>query len=378
MRPRAAFQLTAAWAKLPGGMIPPPSATDPPIPLTHAAVFIGSFPDRRLLHFQLKWPDWGDHGTGYMPYEYFDRYIFECWAPYGTGVLKSYKFRKLDDKGRVHWSARDEEDHRVYAYELHGPGRDLRRAWAFVIERDGALEVEELYVRPEFRRLGHGRWMADRVAELARKKRMSLRLWVSFADCKSESESNYSALVATARRLGVRFQQCEVPWAAYFATTERDGEEFPVEPIVVPARPRTPSQDLFKYVALLGLGQAGMSATDPVRGAPPPPAAVSTPPAASGDVAPAPDGPTSALFSDDIEVGSPAWKSMNQRRGELIDLKARVGYENMDPDDREEYDRLQYISQKAIERAFPSPLRNDPDIRRLEEILAGQSGGDEG
>ena len=194
MRPRAAFHLTAAWANPPGGMIPPPSATDPPIPLTHAAVFIGRFPDRRLLHFRLKWRDWGDHGTGYMPYEYFDRYIFECWAPYGTGVLKLYKFRKLDDKGRVHWSARDEEDHRVYAYEVHGPGRDLRRAWAFVIERDGALEVEELYVRPEFRRLGHGRWMADRVAELARKKGMSLRLWVPFADCKSESESNYSAL----------------------------------------------------------------------------------------------------------------------------------------------------------------------------------------
>ena len=267
--PRPAFHLTAAWANPPGGVIPLPSAADPPIPYTHSATFIGRIPDRRLFHFQVKWSDWGDRGTGYMPYEYFDRYVFECWATYGRpDVLKFFQFKRIDNEGRVRWSARDEEDHHVFAFEVRDPRSDERRAWTFVIERDGALEVEELYVRPEFRRLGHGHWMADRVAELATKKGMSLRLWVPFADCKSESESNYSALVATARRLGVRFRQSEVRWAAYFATTERDGEEFPIEPIVVPARPRTPRQDLAKYVALLGLGQAGMFVTDPVRGCP--------------------------------------------------------------------------------------------------------------
>ena len=46
---------------------------------------------------------------------------------------------------------------------------------------------------------------------------------------------------------------------------------------------------------------------------------------------------------------------MNRRRGELIDLKVRVGYENMDPDHREEYDRLQFISQKAIDARLPKP-----------------------
>jgi GNAT superfamily N-acetyltransferase len=200
-----------------------------------------------------------------MPYEYFDRYVFECWATYGTGVLRRYQSKKLDDEGRVRWSAHDEEDHRIYAFEVHDPRSHERRAWTFVIERDGALEVEELYVRREYRRLGHGRWLADRVAELARKKQMPLRLWVAFADCKSESESNYSALVSTARRLGVQFQACPVLWAAYFATTEQPGEVFPVEPIAIPDRPRAPRDAVRAFVMALSLGQgeAGPSAVPP-------------------------------------------------------------------------------------------------------------------
>jgi GNAT superfamily N-acetyltransferase len=223
-----AFQLTAAWANPPDGMIPSPSEADPPIPLTHAAILIGCVPDRSLFRFGLKWGDWGDQGTGYMPYEYFDRYAFECWASYERAeVLRMYRLKKLDGGGQVRWSAYDEEDHRIYAFEVRDARLDERRAWTFVIERDGALEVEELYVRPEYRRLGHGRWLADRVAQLAREKGIPLRLWVGFADCKAESESNYPALVATARRLGIQFQPCSAPWAAYFGTTERPGELAP-------------------------------------------------------------------------------------------------------------------------------------------------------
>ena len=36
-----------------------------------------------------------------MPYEYFDRYVFECWAVYGRAEgLRLYKLTKLDEKGR--------------------------------------------------------------------------------------------------------------------------------------------------------------------------------------------------------------------------------------------------------------------------------------
>ena len=168
---RPAFQLTTAWADPPGGMIPPPSETDPPIPHTHHCVFIDPIPEKHLFHFRVLWSEWGDHGTGYMPYEYFDRYVFECWSTYGRpDVLRLYKLKKLDGEGLVRWSALDEEDHHIYAFEVRDARHEERRAWTFVIERDGALEIEELYVRPEYRGRGHGRWLADRVACLRARK----------------------------------------------------------------------------------------------------------------------------------------------------------------------------------------------------------------
>jgi GNAT superfamily N-acetyltransferase/uncharacterized protein (DUF433 family) len=276
---QASFHLTAAWAHPPGGMIPRPSDADPPIPFTHAAQFIAPIPDKCLFHFRIKWSDWGDRGTGYMPYEYFDRYVFECWATYGRAEgLRLYKVKKLDDEGRVRWSAQDEEDHSIYAFEVRDAQGQERRAWTFVIERDGALEVEELYVRPEYRRLGHGRWLADRVAQLARERGLPLRLWVAFADCKAESQSNYPALVATARRLGVQFRPCPVPWAAYLGTTEQPGEVTPVEPVTLPERPRAPRDAVRAFVLALAFGQ-GESST------PVPPQTPSQPAheAASGD-----------------------------------------------------------------------------------------------
>ena len=91
----------------------------------------------------------------------------------------------------------------------------------------------------------HGRWLANRIVELTSpKKQMPLAaMEFAFADCKTESESNYSALVSTARRLGVQFQACPVPWAAYFATTEQRGDEFPTEPTAIPDRPRASEYD---------------------------------------------------------------------------------------------------------------------------------------
>jgi GNAT superfamily N-acetyltransferase len=353
-RPRPAFHLTAAWANPPGGVIPIPSAADPPIPHTHSATIIGRIPDRHLFQFRVKWSDWGDRGTGYMPYEYFDRYVFECWATYGLGVLKSYRSRKLDKEGRVQWAARDEEDHRIYAFEIHDPRSDVRRAWTFVIERDGALEVEELYVRPEYRRQGHGRWLADCVAELARKKQIPLRLWLAFADCKSESERNYPALVSTARRLGVQFEASPVPWAAYFATTERRGEEFPVEPTVIPDRPRAPRDTVRAFVLALSLGQGGV--TDLGRE-----------PALNGSRPPA------ARVRDDLlEVNSPEWDNMNERRAGLIlkDLD-----EGLTAAEREEYERLQRISLASAALTFARPKPDSEELARLrDELRSGRRG----
>lgn len=339
-----AFRLTAAWADPPGGLIPVPSERDHLLPQTHAARVFSCLPDRRLFHFSLQWPDWGDFGTGYMPYQYFDRHVFESWAIYQhPSRLRLFRLKKLDEHGHCRWSAHDEDGHRVYAFEVRDSELDDRYAWAFVIERDEALEVEELFVRPEHRRVGHGRWLADQIVKLANEKKMPLRFWVAFTDSKSEHEANQPAVIAIARRLGVQFQSCTVPWAAYFATNEMPGSEIPIEPAVVPCRPRTPKSELLATVMALGL--AGSMPSDESK---------------------ATSAPSSIAVRQAITLGTAKWAELTERRAELIHKKNRQGLTEAE---REEFDRLQELSRATIAQAFPPPASLKVELATIEKRL---------
>jgi hypothetical protein len=228
-------------------------------------------------------------------------------------------------------------------------GQD-RRAWAFVIERDGALEIEDLHVRPEFRRKGYGRVLAIKVAELARAKGQALRLWVPFVDCKREAPANYPGLVAIARLLGLRFRPCPVIWAAYFATNEGPGHPEPIEPSYIPARPKSALETVLAAAALL---------------------------TGAANLAKEPDSDTPLLLTasaaDNLPaVNTPEWDAMNERRAELIrkDLD-----EGLSATEREEYERLQRISLAAAARAFPHPRPDFEGLARLrDELRSAQPG----
>ena len=148
------LSLFAGWANPPGGVIPMPAAGEPPLDSTHLVVLDSYSPKDRLFRFRNTWgPDWGDGGLGYLPAEYFERYGFECWVAYGPkACIESRKFTVTGDRRECRWVARDECQRRVYGFEVWATATEDRRAWSFVIERDGALEIEDLYVRPEFRR----------------------------------------------------------------------------------------------------------------------------------------------------------------------------------------------------------------------------------
>ena len=237
---------------------------------------------------------------------------------------------------------RDEWDRRVYGFEVWDEAGQERCAWAFVLEKDGVLEVEELYVRPEFRRRGYAKVLAAKVRELAGAKRLPLRLWVAFADCRQENPANELALVAVARLLGVQFQPCPVIWAAYFATDERAGSAVPIEPARIPPRPQS------TLGAVLGMALA-VASTHAGNGA------------SHATVV--------AVERADAEFpvpGTPEWGVMNRRRGELIwkDIRGTLA-----PEEQVEYERLQRLSLAAIERAFPAPTRVDDQLARIEARL---------
>jgi uncharacterized protein (DUF433 family)/GNAT superfamily N-acetyltransferase len=236
------LDLFPSWGNPTAGIIPMPKAEEQRLASTHVVVLTNFSSQHRQFRFRNTWGEtWGDHGDGFLPYDYFDKYVFESWAFYLDSQLKIEVQKEVPTPTRKdrRWVARDEWDRRVYGFEIWDNKGSDRMAWSFVIEKEGSLEVEELYVRPEFRRAGYGKVLATKVRQLADAKRLPLKLWVPFADTRQENETNYRALVAIARLLGVQFQLCPVIWAAYFATDERPGELNPVEPARIPPRPKS-------------------------------------------------------------------------------------------------------------------------------------------
>ena len=69
-------------------------------------------------------------------------------------------------------------------------------------------------------------------------------------------------------------------------------------------------------------------------------------------------------------INTPEWDAMNKRRAALIckDLD-----EGLTPLEREEYERLQRLSLKAVETAFPHPKPNFEELARLREELRATS-----
>ena len=330
------------WADPLNGVIPMPVEGDLRLDTTHLVVLDHCWPERREFHFRNTWGEaWGDRGHGVLPYEYVDRYVFESWVSYLEVRPEKDQFAPAEGRRDRRWVVRDEWDRRVYGFEVWDEAGQERCAWAFVLEKDGALEVEELYVRPEFRRRGYAKILAGKIRGLVGAKHLPLRLWVAFADSRQEDPSNYPALVVVARLLGVQFQPCPAIWAAYFATDERAGSDVPIEPSRIPPRPNSALE------AVLGLALA-LSPAHASNG-------VSQPAVAA-----------ESAEADFPEPGTKAWGVMNRRRGELIhkDIRGELA-----PEEQIEYERLQRLSQIAIERAFPAPTRVDEQLARVEARL---------
>ena len=135
-------------------------------------------------------------------------------CPYGNGIREQYRYRvgtQMIERGVPD----------VFGSELHGVEiDDLRfddnQAWAFAVTSEGFLDVEELFVRPEWRGRGYGPRLISVVESRAAKLELPLRLWVPHLDgVDSTTPAPFCRMV---RRSGLQIFDGDVQWASFVVT----------------------------------------------------------------------------------------------------------------------------------------------------------------
>jgi len=209
----ASFDITNLWFNVPDGVISPPPSTEPIIG-GHCVCILGVDCEKELLHFANSWGrSWGKNGFGTMTFEHFDRYMTEAWISSGyrekppiTDYSPGIQY--------LNWGKRTFTGSVFHAMEVYDYSQDERLGWAFAVERDGWIDVEELFVKPTFRSQGYGGHLLMMIDELRKHLRLPVRLWLSHADCAQSNRENMESLLA---RIGLSPQPSGVRWASGLA-----------------------------------------------------------------------------------------------------------------------------------------------------------------
>ncbi len=226
---KAAFEITQQFVdSLDGRISEPPQ--DAPIVGTHAVPFLEADLKSRMLLFINSWGErWGRYGSGFMPFEFFDKWMVESWAidestanlSQGTNVLN------------LQWEAPSILSDKIYVCEIYDSANDDRIGWSIAVPRDGHLDVEELFVKPAYRGNGYGNAIAEMISSHRQVLGLPLRAWIPFVDCE---ESNRGPLSCLMQRLGLSLRRSGATWAAYRAVASKR-KQIIFEPVRIPDRP---------------------------------------------------------------------------------------------------------------------------------------------
>jgi GNAT superfamily N-acetyltransferase len=211
----AAFQITDQWFSALDGIIEEPSVKTPITKKSHAVCLMDYDDNKHTFKFPNSWGNrWGDHGYGYLPYEYFDKYILESWTMNNLKEGRPKPFKGSEPGLWVlDWSISDVFGGVLYGIELYQSKEDEFIGWTFAVRRWGAtfLDVEELFVRPAFRGLGEGKFFAQELRKLAEREGLPLRLWIPHADA---NPANLMRVEKIVKRLALRIEPGGVRWAS--------------------------------------------------------------------------------------------------------------------------------------------------------------------
>ena len=228
------------WANPPEGRIPIPSPTDLTFS-THVVHLVAYDPQRDEFTFRNSWGKWGRNGYGDIAAEILAATWWEGWK-YISGfdadpTLKGAFPRpprestfEDTDGSILHWlEILDENDNRI--------------AWASALETRANLEIEELFVRPEYRRSGHGGRLFQRLQGISLNRCLPLRIWISFPDAAPQ---NLKVIEKIARPIGLSIQASGERFAPLVAAPIWQRRATPLKTFSYPENPPAGPAELLR------------------------------------------------------------------------------------------------------------------------------------
>lgn len=226
---KVAFEITPEFVNAPRGLVisPPP---DSPILGAHGVPLIGYSRSQDWFEFFNPWgPSWGDKGRGHMPADFFDAWMIDSWAI----DLRSAPLPETAGIHELQWEIPDPLGDQLSGFEIYDADADERIGWSFAVHRGEHLDIEELYVKPAYRRRGYGIRLAEMVRKVSQARDLPLRSWIPYADY---AETNRPALAIIMLKLGLNLRRSGVRWAAYRAAPSKR-TKIVFDQITVPPRP---------------------------------------------------------------------------------------------------------------------------------------------
>jgi hypothetical protein len=250
------LDITDKWANPVGGKIPPSAPTDIVV-ATHFVTIEHYDGGSDVFRFRNSWGDkWGDQGYGYISRKDLQASWWEGWKffPESESLWESLRSAPESDedvstlghgiRARL-WVPQDKDGSTIRWIELTD-ANDERLAWSSAVEYESTREIEEMFVRPEHRRLGLGNFLFQAMNRMSLEDGRSLRMWIPFADTKAENLIGIARLVGSA---GLSIQDSGVRWAPFVAAPVWERRSGPVQKFNYPEKPPAIPSELVKYIA---------------------------------------------------------------------------------------------------------------------------------
>jgi len=177
----------------------------------HSITIFGYDDSKAELTFANSWGEsWGDKGYGYLPYSYFVDLFVEGWA---FADIDGSVPKEENEKIRIlNYGVRDILADIIHVVEIFENKNDEFVGWSFGVTRDGYFDVEEFFIKPDYRFRGYGTRLANEILSVAKELDLPIRLWIAEADIEKD---NFYGVEKILQKMKLKYTESGVRWAAF-------------------------------------------------------------------------------------------------------------------------------------------------------------------